>query len=285
MSKEESTSPRTGILEKIVPVLLVLSIGLAFMVGVLWQKVSNLEKGGVAAGTGAQAQQQAPTADIATIKGLFNKDVIKFGDASKKVLFVEIADPSCPYCHAASGDDPELNKAMGAQFTLTSEGGKYTAPVKEMKKLVDSGQAAYTYIYYPGHGSGEMAMKAFYCANEKGKFWEVHDLLMSQAGYRIQNGYDENQKPVTTPVVGNDKSKSGVMANFLSKAIDPGFMKSCLDSGKYDATIGTDTVLGQDLSKYFGQYFGTPAFFVNTTAYGGAYNWTDMKSTVDTALK
>ena len=35
-----------GLLEKLVPVLLVASIGLAFAVGVLWQKVSQLEGGG-----------------------------------------------------------------------------------------------------------------------------------------------------------------------------------------------------------------------------------------------
>lgn len=279
MAKGEATN-KPSIIERLVPVLLVLSIGLAFMVGVLWQKVSNIEKTGVTAGGTADV----PTIAMDELKELFNKDFIKFGDASRKLLFVEIADPSCPFCHAAAGADPELNKAMGAQFTLVSDGGAYVAPVKEMKKLVDSGKASYAYIFYPGHGTGEMAMKAMYCAHEQGKFWEVHDLVMSQAGYRIQNGIDENQKPVTTVIVGNEKEKSGDMANFLAEAIDKDFMKSCLDSGKYDDRLAADTAAGQELSKYFGQNFGTPAFFINTKTFGGAYNWNDMKSTADAAL-
>lgn len=273
-------SPRASIIEKLVPIMVIISIGLAFMVGVLWQKVTNLEKGGTAAGAATQQQQANPTVSLDTIKGLFDKDVIKFGDANRKALFVEVADPSCPYCHAASGDDPELNKAMGAQFTLVSEGGSYVAPVKEMRKLVDAGKASFVYIYSPGHGNGEMAMKALYCANEKGKFWEAHDLLMSEEGYKIQNGTDASGKTVTSPVVGNDKTKSQDLANFLSKAIDPAFMKSCLDGGKYDNRLTSDAQLATTLGIQ-----GTPGFFINSQSFPGAYNYTDMKSAVDSALK
>lgn len=281
MAKVSESPMKSNIFEKLVPILVILSIGLSFMVGVLWQKVSNLEKGGTTTGTTtANTGATQPNVSLDTIKGLFSKDVIKFGDASKKVLFVEIADPSCPYCHAAAGDDPELNKAMGSQFLLTSEGGTYDAPVKEMRKLVDAGTASYTYIYYPGHGNGEMGMKALYCANEQGKFWEAHDLLMSQAGYQIMNGYDQNQKPVTTPVVGNDKTKSGIMADFLKSVVDANTLKSCLDSGKYDAQLTSDQSLATTLGVQ-----GTPGFFINAQSFAGAYNWTDMKSAVDAALK
>ena len=82
MSKEGSSS-KSGILERIVPVLLVLSIGLAFMVGVLWQKVSNLEKGGVVAGT-QQQQPQAVTVSLDQVKAVWDKQVVKFGDKDKK---------------------------------------------------------------------------------------------------------------------------------------------------------------------------------------------------------
>jgi protein-disulfide isomerase len=150
-----------------------------------------------------------------------------------------------------------------------SEGGTYLPPVPEMQKLVASGDASYIYIYYPGHGNGEMGMKALYCANEKGKFWEAHDLLLSDAGYTLMN---------TT--VKNDKTQSGVVADFLKSAVDSAFMKSCLDSGKYDARLKTD----QDLATSLGIQ-GTPDFFVNATNFPGAYGYTDMKSAVDGALK
>ncbi len=270
MALKAIASSKTSIIEKLVPVLVVLSIGLAFMVGVLWQKVSTLEKGGTAGTTTAAgtqpAQPAATNVSLDTIKGLFGKDVIKFGDASRKVLFVEISDPSCPYCHIAGGLDSPLNTG---QFKLVKDGGTYIAPVPEMRKLVDQGQASFTLIYYPGHGNGEMGMKSLYCANEKGAFWQAHDLIMSDAGYNLQN---------TT--VQNDKTKSQVVADFLKNVVDPTFMKSCLDSGKYDAQLSSDQALATSLGVQ-----GTPGFFVNATSFPGAYNWTDMKSVVDAALK
>lgn len=269
--KEEVTS-RPSIFEKLVPVLVVLSIGLAFMVGVLWQKVTTLEKGGSPATTTTTAgtQPAQPTVNLDSIKALFGKDVIKFGDANKKVLFVEIGDPSCPFCHAASGQNHSIYKSLGGTtFQLVADGGTYVAPVTEMEKLVNSGKAAFTYIYYPGHGNGEMGMKSLYCANEKGKFWEAHNLIMSDAGYTLMN---------TT--VKNDKTQSQAMADFLKDAVDPNFLKSCLDSGKYDAQLSKDQALAVSLGVQ-----GTPGFFVNATNFPGAYGWKDMQPIVDAALK
>lgn len=250
----------------------------AYFIGNLTAKVQYLQKGAAApAATGKQPA--APSVTLDTIKGLFSKNLIKFGDAKKKLLLVEVADPSCPFCHIAAGKDPELN-AQTAQFKLVSQGGTYVAPVEEFKKLVDSGKASFVYIYDPGHGNGEMGMKALYCAFDKGKFWEAHDLLMSEKGYEIQNGYDATNTPTTGVVVKNDKTKSGDMANFLAPAVDPAFMKSCLDSGKYDSRLSAETSLAASLG-----VSGTPGFFINTTSFPGAFNYNDMKSAVDTAIK
>ncbi len=266
-----------SLLERFVPILLVASIALAFVVGMLWQKVNKLESGTV---TGTQTgatkvtgtQQQAadkPNVSIDQIKELFKKDVIKFGDANKKVLLVQISDPSCPYCQIAAGKNPELNTQAGDRFKLVTDGGTYLAPVPEMEKLVDSGQAGYVYIYQNGHGAGEMAQKAMYCAFEQGKFWEAHDTLMTNAGYNLINN-----------TVKNDKTKSQDLADFLKSAVDAGKLKSCLDSGKYDNRIASDMSLAASLGAQ-----GTPGFFVNTTNFAGAYSWNDMKPVVDEALK
>ena len=259
----------------ILPALVVLLIASSFVIGVLWTKVSYLEKGGTgsaATGTGAQQAAQAtpaPTVDIATIKGLFDKDVIKFGDKNKKVLFVEVADPSCPYCHVAGGKNPELAKQVGTRFQYASDGGSYVPPVTEMKKLVDSGKAGYVYIYSNGHGNGEMGTKAMYCAQDQNKFWPAHDLLMTNAGYELLNN-----------TVKNDKAQSGALSDFLGSVVDSGKLKGCLDSGKYDARISEDQALASSLG-----VSGTPGFFVNGTVFKGAYSFTDMQSVVDTALK
>lgn len=129
---------------------------------------------------GAQPNSNSPVS-LSTLKGLWNKDLLKFGDGKSDVLFIVVSDPSCPYCHIASG----LNQTLIQGF---DKSGNYIAPVPEMRKLVESGKASMVYIYQAGHGNGEMGMKALYCANEQGKFWQVENLLMTNDGYVLMNG-------------------------------------------------------------------------------------------------
>jgi len=259
-------------------VLVVLLVAAAYLVGNLQAKVEFL-KGGAGTGQQQQAtqpaaqqqQQQAakPAVTMDQVRGLFKDGNITFGDKNRKLVFVEFADPSCPFCQVAGGLNGSLNKQMGAQFTLTADSGSYIAPVPEMRKLVDQGKASFVWIYANGHGNGEMGTKALYCANEKGKFWQAHDLLMSPAGYDLIN---------TT--VKNDKTKSADVANFLKNAVSYNDMKGCLDSGKYDNRTVSDMKVATD----FG-FSGTPDFYVNTQNFVGAYSFKDMQAAVDAALK
>ncbi len=271
LNKETSNNQtKSSIFERLVPALLVITIGLSFMVGVLWQKVENLGSGTTTTGTTPTQQQAAqPKVELSQIKDLFNQDVIKFGDADSDLIFVEASDPSCPYCHIAGGLNPELNKQVGPQFTLVEDGGTYVAPVVEMKKLVDEGKASFVWLYFNGHGNGELASKALYCAYEKGKFWEAHDLLMTNAAYDFIND-----------VVKNDMTKTAEMADFLKTAVNANDMKNCLDSGKYDDKLSRDMSLASSLG-----VSGTPGFFVNDTNFAGAYSFKDMESVVNSALK
>lgn len=258
-------------------VMVTLLVAGAFLIGRLSAQVEYLKGGAsVAAAPAAaaqpqqQQQQQAPTVTLDQVKDLFDKNKnIVFGDKSKKLLLVEFSDPSCPYCHVAAGLNGPLNKQVGAQFTLVADGGTYVAPVPEMKKLVDSGKAAFVWLYANGHGNGELATKALYCANEKGRFWQVHDLLMTEKGYDLINN-----------VVKNDKTKSGDLAEFVKSAMNVNDLKNCLDSGKYDDRIAGDMSLAQAMG-----FSGTPHFMVNTTPFVGAYSFKDMQSVVDAALK
>ena len=246
--------------------------GLAFFCGTLYGKVKVLEKGNVANGapaqpdTAQQAQQPAkPQISIGAVKDLFAKNVVKFGKGDKKLLMVMVSDPSCPYCHVAAGANKEIGAKMGPQFAS----GTYIAPVPEMKKLVDQGKADFVWLYTNGHGNGELASKALYCAFDQGKFWQAHDLLMSAKGYTLIN--DE---------VKNDTSKSQVVADFLASAVNKNELKNCLDSGKYNSRLAEDSALASSLG-----INGTPGFYLNTTNFAGAYSWTDMKSVADAALK
>lgn len=275
MPKTSSSSSKATLINKLISlssqqIMYVLLLACSFLIGYLVARVQALE------GNTAGVQTTQPTAQTDTnqpvvpqvsldkVKEVFEKSQIKFGDSSSKLIAIEVADPSCPFCHAAAGKNPELSKQMGPQFVLKSDGGNYIAPVEELKKLVDQNKASFAYIYYPGHGTGEMGTKAMYCANDQGKFWEVHDLLMTNDGYNLLNN-----------TVKNDKAKSQELADFLASAIDSAFLKNCLESGKYDARLQEDMALAQELG-----ISGTPGFYLNDTNYAGAYNFTDMEKTV-----
>lgn len=228
--------------------------------------VNKNSKNDSTSGSQDTTDQQTTTVTLDQVKGLFSGDQIKFGDENSKVLFVEFSDPSCPYCHVADGLDASLSKQLNLQ--LVSDGGTYLPPVPEMRKLVEDGKASYVWIYSNGHGNGQLATEALYCAYEQGKFWEVHDLLMSDSGYSMLND-----------VVKNDRSQSSTLADFLKSAIDSDYMKSCLESGKYTSKLSTD----QTTANNFG-VSGTPSFFVNAKSFVGAVDYSSMESTVKAAL-
>jgi len=238
--------------------------------GYLYGKVKGLEKSAGTAVAPAAQQQQQPQVTVTKeqLAGLFDGKNITFGKKDSKLVFVEFSDPSCPFCHVAAGKNASLNKQMGQQFILKADGGTYVAPVPEMKKLVDDGKAAMVWVYANGHGNGELGTEALYCANEKGKFWEAHDLLMNSEGYEVLN---------TT--IKNDRTQAAKMADFLKKAVDAKFMETCLKDGKYKERLVTD----MDTATKFG-FSGTPSFFVNTQNFAGAYSYTEMESLVKESI-
>ena len=257
-------------------VLVILLIGASFLIGRLSAQVEYLKGGGTTAAgqqAAAPAQQQqkaAPEVTTEQIKDLLgDKNNITFGNKNSKLIFVEFSDPSCPFCHVAAGLNGALNKQMGTQFTLAADGGTYVAPVPEMKKLVDQGRAAFVWLYANGHGNGELATKALYCAFEKGKFWQIHDRLMTSEGYELINN-----------TVKNDKANSGKLAEFFRDQMNVNDMKSCLEGGKYDGRIAADMGVATKMG-----FSGTPHFFVNTTPFVGAYGFKDMQAAVDAGLK
>ncbi len=219
-------------------------------------------------GTTTTPQAVPAGASIESIRGLFTDGNLYFGDPNSDLLFVEVSDPSCPYCHIASGLNPTLNASAGAQFTLVQDGGTYVAPVLEMKKLVDQGEAAFVWIYSNGHGNGELATQALYCADEQGKFWEAHDKMMTAEGYDVIN--EEVQ---------NSVANAPRMAEFLSGAVDAGQLQACLEAGTYASRPAEDQAVAGGLG-----VSGTPGFFVNETNFAGAYSWTDLLPTVEPFL-
>jgi protein-disulfide isomerase len=227
--------------------------------------VIKLSGGTAAADTGQTADTPTVTITEDQIKSLMTDTSLTFGNKDAKLKFVEFTDPSCPFCHIATGMNTALNTG---RFATAATGGTYVAPIPEMKKLVDEGKASITLVFTVGHGAGEIAMQGWYCAKEKGKFWEVHDKSMTSAGYDLINN-----------VVQNNVANSDKFADFVKEIVDPTFMTDCLKSGKYASKISE----GQTLASQFGVQ-GTPGFFIGTKAFNGAYSWADMKATADALL-
>lgn len=247
----------------------------AYFLGVYKTKTEFLEKG--AANTvaavgqpGQQAAQVAKPVEMEKVNALFaDESNMVFGKRDAKLKFVEFSDTSCPFCHVAAGKNPTLSVQMNPRFATADAGGSYVPPVLEIKKLVDEGKAALAWFYTPGHGNGELGTLALYCANEQGKFWEAHDLLMNKDGYSLVNDK-----------VKNDRTKFGEMATFLKSAVDEKKLQSCLESKKYEARVASDP----QIASGFG-YGATPTFFINDKVVEGAASWTDsFKGIVDSLL-
>lgn len=94
---------KESLLDRLVPVLLVASIGLAFVVGILWQKLRSLEGGttrvaatqeNVSGGTQAGSR---PTGSADQVDKLRNDDHLR-GDRNARILLIEYSDLECPFC-------------------------------------------------------------------------------------------------------------------------------------------------------------------------------------------
>lgn len=102
-----SENSKSGIFEKFVPMLLLVTVALAFLVGILWQKVNNLS-GSTATNTGtnvAAGDAAAPaqvngklTEDQAkNVPALSDSDYVK-GNKNADLVMIEYSDLECPFC-------------------------------------------------------------------------------------------------------------------------------------------------------------------------------------------
>ena len=170
MNKEsrDGSKKSSSTLERLVPVLLVLSIGLAFAVGMLWQKVSSIEKdeaqvAGVAQPQGDAGEPKGPTqgllseAQAVKIPEITDRDHVR-GSDDAQVVIIEYSDYECPFCK---------------KFHLT------------MQEVVDAnaGKVAWVYRHYPLdalHPKARTESMAAECAYKQGgddAFWAMSDLI------------------------------------------------------------------------------------------------------------
>ncbi|MDD5431140.1 MAG: thioredoxin domain-containing protein [Candidatus Pacebacteria bacterium] len=202
-------------------------------------------------GGGQQANNQKEIAEILKVK---DNDAV-MGNANAPVTVVLYSDPSCPFCAAAAGKNQEvidyLKKGMPS----------WTPPVPGIiENYVKTGKARLVFRYFPGHGTGEEATKAMFCANEQGKFWELHDKVF------------ENQNVI------EDMTKIRGFAG--SVGVNLTKLDACLASNKYAQKLQEDTSSGQAVG-----VDGTPAFYINGQKIeAGAQPFSELKTVIDKIL-
>ena len=163
-----------------------------------------------------------------------NADAV-WGNRHALVTLVEFSDFQCPYC-----------------------GREYPVVERVMKEY--EGKVRLVFRHYPleMHPFAQKAAEAAACAQDQGKFWELHDkMFTNQSKLAVDDlkGYAK--------AVGMDASK----------------FDKCLDSGEKKALVDDDMKAGSAAG-----VSGTPAFFINGVFVNGAQPYDQMKQTIDREL-
>jgi protein-disulfide isomerase len=148
---------------------------------------------------------------------------ISVGRSDAPITIFEFADFQCPHC------------------------GQWATFIEPLikERLVDTGKARYVFYDYPLGGSfqhGFLASRAGRCANEQGKFWEVHRVIFAR---QQEWSYSDNPAERFVEYAGQ-------------AGLDGGAFEQCLQSDKYAREVSESRELGESLGVQ-----GTPTVFIN----------------------
>lgn len=166
-----------------------------------------------------------------------NTDAPRTGNASSPVTLVEFSDFQCPFCRQFAPNMRELEKNYGTKINIVYR--QYPIPSL--------------------HAFAFKAAEASLCANDQGKFWELHDLMFS------------DQEHITV----RDLKEKARRLGMDGKKFD-----ACLDTGKYTERVQSDMAEGNKAG-----VTGTPALFVNGVEVpGGAVPYTTVAGAIEREL-
>jgi len=238
--------------------LLYVFIGIAIVIGLvglystitlradiskLAENSGNGTNGGNNNGNGGNAPS-APTAD----------DDPFLGPEDAAVVIIEFSDYECPYCGASAGTHQDLIERF------TGQDPTWEPAVPKLKELAQEGKIKFVFRDFPlgFHQNAQKAAEASECADEQGKFWEMHDLLF------------ENQTALDVPSLKDYASQLG---------LDTDQFNGCLDSGHMADEVRKDAQDGAS----FGVE-GTPAYFINDISIAGAYPFSAFEELIAAEL-
>jgi protein-disulfide isomerase len=158
------------------------------------------------------------------------------GPESAPITIVEFSDFQCPYCFRANA-------------SLKAVEEKYPGKVRLVFRNFPLTQI---------HPNAAKAAEAASCANDQGKFWQMHDRLFA------------NQTKLSVPELKQHATDIGLEAAAF---------ETCLDSGKHTADWKKTVDEGQ---KY--GLSGTPSFFINGRLIVGAQPLDGFAQIIDDEL-
>jgi len=148
-------------------------------------------------------------------------DMPVLGQASAPVTWIEISDYQCPYCEKLASDASKNVKS----------------------NYVSAGKVKMYFRDFPlsFHANAEDAALAARCANDGGKFWEMHDkLFATQSTWSSATNFQTVAEGYATEL-----------------GLDSSTFSSCLSSGKYSSALSSDMSDASSLG-----VSGTPAVFL-----------------------
>jgi protein-disulfide isomerase len=158
------------------------------------------------------------------------------GPDKAPVTIVEFSDFQCPYC-----------------------GREYPVIERVMKEYDGKVRLVFRHFPLDFHPFAEKAAEAGACAQDQGKFWELHDKMFT------------NQTKLAVDDLKGYAKSLGMDATKFDK---------CLDSGEKKTLVEEDTKAGSAAGVN-----GTPAFFINGVFINGAQPYEQIKQTIDRELK
>ena len=189
-------------------------------------------------------KNEAKTVDAATLVPGEPQGYL-LGKADAPVQVIEFADFECPAC---------------GQFATLAE-------PDIRKRLIEPGIVAYRFYDFPLsiHRNTWPASNAAACADEQGKFWEMHDILFNE-----QDRW--NGQATSRP-----KGKFKEYAQQIGLNVDQ--WEQCFDTQKYLPRIKANEQMA--IKRGAGQ---TPTFVIGNKMVPGAIGFDRFKSLVDSAL-